>query len=310
MKLPDELEWDDGLPTVGYDSDGDAEEAEVTDERLPACMDVADVPRPRRLLTRDEEIALARRIEQGDAAARQVLIDANHRLVFSVVNKYRYSGVPQEDLIQEGFMGLIQAADKFDYRRNCRFSTVATIWIRAHVLQAIQNLRPLVHVPQRVSNAAKRLWRAREELTHELHRRPTAEELAAKLNVDVERIEELTRITQDWLSLDEPIGDEGDTAMLEMVADDEGNDLPPGRALLSCLRDQLDVAMARLTEREQLVLRLRFGLDDGQERTLDEIGRHFDLTRQRIKEIETAALGKLRASGPERTRVEASWAVA
>lgn len=309
MKLPDDLEWDDGLAAAAFDSDAEPDAAEPTDDRMSACMDVADVPRPRRLLTRDEEILLAKRIEQGDASARQILIDANHRLVFSVVNKYRYSGVPQEDLVQEGFMGLIQAADKFDYRRNCRFSTVATIWIRAHVLQAIQNLRPLVHVPQRVSNAAKRLWRAREELTHELHRRPTTEELAAKLNVDPERIEELTRITQDWLSLDEPIGDEGDTAMLEMVADDADHELPSGRALLSCLRDQLDVAMARLTEREQLVLRLRFGLDDGQERTLDEIGRHFDLTRQRIKEIETAALGKLRAGGPERSRVEPSWAL-
>ncbi len=308
MKLTDDLEWDDGLAAESFDSESESEGP--ADTPTPSgAMDVVDVPRPKRLLNRDEEIELAKRIEAGDQSARQILIDANHRLVFSVVNKYRYSGVPQEDLIQEGFMGLIQAADKFDFRRNCRFSTVATIWIRAHVLQAIQNLRPLVHVPQRVSNAAKRLWRAREELTHELQRRPSIEELAAKLNTDTERVEELTRITQDWLSLDEPIGDDGDTAMLEMVADEQDDDLPPGRALLACLRDQLDVAMQRLTEREQMVLRLRFGLDDGQERTLDEIGRHFDLTRQRIKEIETAALGKLRSGGPERTRVEATWAI-
>jgi RNA polymerase primary sigma factor len=301
------LEWEPTLDTELFD-----EEVEVVDEDEAevgaAAMDIIDAPHPRRLLSREEEIDLARRIERGDAEARQTLIDANHRLVFSVVNKYRYSGVPLEDLVQEGFLGLIQAADKFDYRRNCRFSTVATIWIRAHVLQAIQNLRPLVHIPQRVANSAKRLWRASEELTHELQRKPTADELAQKLNVESERVDELSRLTQDWLSLDEPIGDEGDTVMVEMLADDEKL-APSSQAVRSCLRDQLGTAMQRLTDREQQVLRLRFGMDDGQERTLDEIGRHFDLTRQRIKEIETAALSKLRNGGPLRQRLEPSWAL-
>ncbi len=310
MSVPEVLSWDANLAEdlfeEGTEEDGLAERSHGLD---PSQMPVMQTPSHRRLLTREEEIELAKRIERGDLDARQTLIDANHRLVFSVVNKYRYSGAPLEDLIQEGFMGLIQAADKFDYRRNCRFSTVATIWIRAHVLQAIQNLRPLVHVPQRVANAAKRLWRANEELSHELHRKPTTEELAQKLNVESERVDELSRITQDWLSLDEPIGEDGDTVMMEMVTDD-GHLLPDTEALLSCLRDQLQVAMARLSEREQMVLRLRFGLDDGQERTLDEIGKHFDLTRQRIKEIETAALNKLRSGGPARQRVEPVWAVA
>lgn len=310
MAIPEVLSWQANLDGDLFDEP----ETEKTDtsparSKSTSSMDVVQAPRPKRLLTRDEEIELAKRIERGDKVARQTLIDANHRLVFSVVNKYRYSGVPLEDLIQEGFLGLIQAADKFDYRRNCRFSTVATIWIRAHVLQAIQNLRPLVHVPQRVANAAKRLWRANEELTHELHRRPTPDELAQKLNLNTERIEELTRLTQDWLSLDEPIGEDGDTAMMEMIADRD-SEAPSSEAMLSCLRDQLEVAMERLSEREQMVLRLRFGLDDGQERTLDEIGKHFDLTRQRIKEIETAALSKLRSGGPARHRVESSWAVA
>jgi RNA polymerase primary sigma factor len=300
------MEWEPVLDTEVLD-----DETEVTveeGEALAATMGVVDAPKPRRLLTREEEIELARRIERGDREARQTLIDANHRLVFSVVNKYRYSGVPLEDLVQEGFLGLIQAADKFDFRRNCRFSTVATIWIRAHVLQAIQNLRPLVHVPQRVANAAKRLWRANEELTHELHRKPTSDELAQKLNVETDRVDELSRITQDWLSLDEPIGDDGDTVMVEMLADGE-QVAPPAEAVRACLRDQLKTAMQRLTEREQQVLRLRFGLDDGQERTLDEIGRHFELTRQRIKEIETAALSKLRNGGNVRQRLEAAWAL-
>ncbi|MCC7492063.1 MAG: sigma-70 family RNA polymerase sigma factor [Fimbriimonadaceae bacterium] len=304
------MAWDASLADEMYDQEREETDTlESSDVFDDDSMEVLGSSQPRRLLTREEEIVLAKRIERGDKVARQTLIDANHRLVFSVVNKYRYSGVPLEDLIQEGFLGLIQAADKFDYRRNCRFSTVATIWIRAHVLQAIQNLRPLVHVPQRVANAAKRLWRANEELTHELHRRPTAEELGQKLNLETERVEELTRLTQDWLSLDEPIGEEGDTVMLEMVADHD-QESPASEALLSCLRSQLSTAMARLTEREQLVLRLRFGLEDGQERTLDEIGRHFDLTRQRIKEIETAALHKLRNGGPARQRVAAAWAVA
>ena len=306
MTLPETMEWEPVLDTEVLD-----DETEVTveeGEALAATMGVVDAPKPRRLLTREEEIELARRIERGDREARQTLIDANHRLVFSVVNKYRYSGVPLEDLVQEGFLGLIQAADKFDFRRNCRFSTVATIWIRAHVLQAIQNLRPLVHVPQRVANAAKRLWRANEELTHELHRKPTSDELAQKLNVETDRVDELSRITQDWLSLDEPIGDDGDTVMVEMLADGE-QVAPPAEAVRACLRDQLKTAMQRLTEREQQVLRLRFGLDDGQERTLDEIGRHFELTRQRIKEIETAALSKLRNGGNVRQRLEAAWAL-
>ncbi len=303
------MDWDASLDEDLFDADQDDGEGLDDESNGDDSWDVLGGPRSRRLLTRDEEIALARRIERGDLVARQTLIDANHRLVFSVVNKYRYSGVPLEDLIQEGFLGLIQAADKFDYRRNCRFSTVATIWIRAHVLQAIQNLRPLVHVPQRVANSAKRLWRANEELTHELHRKPTADELAAKLNVEPDRIQELTRLTQDWLSLDEPIGDEGDTVMIEMVADQDAES-PATEAMLSVLRTQLDQAMTRLSEREQMVLRLRFGLEDGQERTLDEIGKRFDLTRQRIKEIETAALNKLRTGGPTKTRMEAAWAVA
>ncbi|NUP99606.1 MAG: sigma-70 family RNA polymerase sigma factor [Armatimonadetes bacterium] len=310
MAIHEAMDWDPTLEPELFAEDQDSEEVDDQEYTYDgSSIEVMQAPRSRRLLTREEEIELAKRIERGDNQARQVLIDANHRLVFSVVNKYRYSGVPLEDLIQEGFMGLIQAADKFDYRRNCRFSTVATIWIRAHVLQAIQNLRPLVHVPQRVANAAKRLWRANEELTHELHRRPTPDELAQKLNVNSERVDELTRLTQDWLSLDEPIGEEGDTVMLEMIADQETVS-PSGEALLSCLRDQLERAMERLSDRERMVLRLRFGLDDGQERTLDEIGKYFDLTRQRIKEIETAALTKLRNGGPARHRVESSWAVA
>jgi len=309
VELSEVLDWDQALDGELFDEDLEltAEDGEAA--ACAATMDVVAAPHGHRLLTREEEISLARRIEAGDQDARQSLIDANHRLVFSVVNKYRYSGVPLEDLVQEGFLGLITAADKFDYRRGCRFSTVATIWIRAHVLQAIQNLRPLVHVPQRVANAAKRLWRANEELTHELHRKPLPEELAQKLSLESERVEDLTRISTDWLSLDEPVGEDGDTAMVEMLADTQET-APAKAAVLSCLRTQLSSAMQRLTEREQLVLRLRFGLDDGQERTLDEIGRQFDLTRQRIKEIETAALTKLRTGGPLRQRIEAGWAVA
>ena len=307
--MTDMTEWDVSLTDPEVEVDEAIDESEEDTDSNDRGKHVSfgfDGSRSGRLLTREQEISLAKRIEQGDDDARQVLIDSNHRLVFSVVNKYRHSGVPLEDLVQEGFLGLIQAADKFDHRRNCRFSTVATIWIRAHVLQAIQNQRPLVHVPQRVANAAKRLWRAREELSHELQRPPSLEELAQKMDVDVERVEELARVTQDWLSLDEPIGEDGDTAMLEMLSDQDG-ERPSAMAVQSLLKDQLSAAMDRLTEREQIVLRLRFGLDDGHERTLDEIGRHFDLTRQRIKEIETAALSKLRSGGPARFRVEAAW---
>ena len=272
-----------------------------------STMAVANAPRHAALLTREEEIELARRIELGDEEARRQLIEANHRLVFRVVNKHRYSGVPIEDLVQEGFLGLIAAADKFDRHRGCRFSTVATIWIRAHVLQAIQELRPMIHVPQRVANAAKRVWRATEEMTQELERRPTSEELANKLSLEPERVDELIRITPDLLSLDEPMGEDGDGAMVEMMADDVQTS-PPLAAQRSCLKGQLSAALDRLSEREQLILRMRFGLDDGQEHTLDQIGRRFSLTRQRIKEIETTALAKLRQEATPGQTLDAGWA--
>jgi RNA polymerase primary sigma factor len=245
------------------------------------------------LLTPQEEIALAKRIEQGDAAARQRLIEANYRLVFNIVNRYRHSGVPLEDLVQEGYIGLIQAVDRYDYRRACRFSTCATVWIRAHILQAIQRLKPLVHVPQRVATAARKVWRTAEQMAQELQRWPDMEELAAQMGLPSERVEELLGLAQEWISLDDPVGDEGDTLLLEIIADEDSRE-PAEVAIDRGLQEHVERSLKLLPTREREVLQMRFGLDGQREHTLAEIGKHFNLTRQRIKEIETSALNKLR----------------
>lgn len=246
-----------------------------------------------RLLTPQEEIALAKRIEQGDIQARQRLIEANYRLVFNVVNQYRYSGVPFEDLVQEGYIGLIQAVDRYDHRRSCRFSTCATIWIRAHILQAIQQLRHLVHVPHRVTHTAQKVWRTAEQMAQELQRWPDIQEIAARMDLPVERVEELLGLAQEWISLDEPLGEEGDTLLLDTIADEEALE-PEEVAIDIGLREHLERSLQSLPPREREVIQMRFGLEGQKEHTLAEIGHHFRLSRQRIKEIETSALNKLR----------------
>jgi RNA polymerase primary sigma factor len=295
---------------AGLGAEGDEEGPELPDPTEAASASsvaVAWVSGPHRLLTLEEEVRLAKRIERGDQGARHALAMANHRLVFGVVNHYRRCGIPVEDLVQEGMLGLFEAAGKFDCHYNCRFSTMATAWIRSYVLLAIHKLRPLVHVPQRAAIAIERVRRATEQLTHELHRSPHADELAQRLGLDLERVEELALVAQSWLSLDGP-ATEGGGALLHEILVDHRVEKPANEAQLSALRRQLDAAMQCLTEREQLVLRLRFGLDDGEERTLEEIGRRLGLTRQRVKQIERVALGKLRRGGEPQQRIVPEWA--
>jgi len=258
-------------------------------------------PRERKpLLTAEEEQALARRIEQGDEKARHHLIEANYGLVFSVVNRYRQSGVPMEDLIQEGLVGLIRAVDKFDYRKGCRFSTCAVTWIRAQVLHAILKSRSLSHVPERVYQAARKLGQVADELEQQLHHPPTLEELAAHTGWSPEQIEQLMLVSDGWVSLDEPVSE--DTDLQDMVEDEETAPVEE-QALTRVLAEQIQEGFKTLSARERTILRLRYGLEDGEERTLAEIGQRFNLTRQRIRSIEQEALAKLRCGGCSRPAV-------
>lgn len=256
-----------------------------------------------RLLSAEEEIELGRRIERGDEEARRILIESNVRLVYSIAQRYRHTGVPLEDLIQEGFIGLIHAVDRFDYRRGCRFSTCASSWIRAYILQAVQNLKPLIHLPQRVALKVKKIWRAWEELLHEFHRPPTPEEVSHRSGLPLEQVEHLLSLAQGWISLEEPVGEEGDTLLGEML-EDSGAPTPEEVVLRKSLREQIEEDLQQLTPQEREVIRLRFGLDDGQEHTLEEIGRRFHLTRQRVKEIEKRALQKMRCLGCSHLGIE------
>lgn len=256
-------------------------------------------PRQRRpLLTAEEERALAQRIERGDEKARHHLTEANYGLVFSVVNRYRQSGVPMEDLIQEGIVGLIRAVDKFDYRKGCRFSTCAVTWIRAQVLHAIQKSRSLSRVPERVYRAARKLGQVIDELEQQLNYPPTLEELAAHTGWSPERIEQLMLVSDGWVSLDEPVSE--DTDLQDMVEDEETIPVEE-QALTRVLTEQIQEGFKTLSARERTILRLRYGLDDGEERTLAEIGQRFHLTRQRIRSIEQEALAKLRCGGRPRS---------
>jgi len=269
------------------------EEEELEAEDRLLAMGAAPASGNHRLLTAEEEMDLAKRIEQGDLQARQRLIEANYRLVFRVVNQYRHSGVPFEDLVQEGYIGLIEAVDRYNHRRSCRFSTCAILWIRAHVLQAIHRLRYLVHVPQRIIYKAQKVWRTAEQMAQELQRWPDIEELAAQMDMPVERVEELLGLAQEWISLDEPPGEEEDSLLLDMIADEEAQQ-PYQRVIDADLREHVERSLQSLPLREREVIQMRFGLQGHREHTLAEIGRHFHLSRQRIKEIETSALEKLR----------------
>jgi RNA polymerase primary sigma factor len=222
-------------------------------------------PQAQRRLSWKEEVDLAQRIERGDQEARQQLIEANYGLVLAEANRYRHAGVPVEDLVQEGMIGLVRAVDKFDHRRGSRFSTCAMQWIRAYMLRAAQELKPLVHVPERVDRAARQVARVAERLQQELGREPTPEEIAERTPWSAEQVTHLLQVTDSWLSLNGPVeNDEGEDNFQDLLAD-PGGDLVADQALNDALAEQVAADLQRLTPREAEVLRLRFGLDDGQE---------------------------------------------
>ena len=251
------------------------------------------------LLSADEEKELAIRMEEGDEEAKKRLAEANLRLVVSIAKRYVGRGMLFLDLIQEGNLGLIKAVEKFDYRKGFKFSTYATWWIRQAITRAIADQARTIRIPVHMVETINKLVRVSRQLLQELGREPTPEEIAEKMDIPVERVREIIKISQEPVSLETPIGEEEDSHPGDFIQDDNVP-VPAEAAAFTLLKEQLDEVLGTLTEREQKVLRLRFGLKDGRARTLEEVGKEFNVTRERIRQIEAKALRKLRH--PSRSR--------
>ncbi len=290
----------EGLELAGIEvtdeEDEDDKDGKILSEQTmvddPVRMYLKEIGRVN-LLTADEEKHLAARMEAGDEDAKQHLTEANLRLVVSIAKRYTGRGMQFLDLIQEGNLGLIKAVDKFDYRKGYKFSTYATWWIRQAITRAIADQARTIRIPVHMVETINKLIRFQRQLLQELGREPEAEEIAKAMGVTVDKVREIMKISQEPVSLEKPIGEEEDSHLGDFIPDDDAPS-PADQASFSMLTEQLDEVLHALTPREEKVLRLRFGLNDGRARTLEEVGREFDVTRERIRQIEAKALRKLR----------------
>ena len=298
IELEDVSEIELEMESLSADADLDKVEMDIamlegstnTDDHVRMYLkEIGKVP----LLSGDEEMRLAQRMERGDEEAKRRLAEANLRLVVSIAKRYVGRGMMFLDLIQEGNLGLIKAVDKFDYRKGYKFSTYATWWIRQAITRAIADQARTIRIPVHMVETINKLIRVSRQLLQELGRDPTADELSIHMHMPVDKVREIMKIAQEPVSLETPIGEEEDSHLGDFIPDEEIM-APSDAAAFSLLKEQLVGVLETLTDREEKVLRLRFGLDDGRSRTLEEVGREFAVTRERIRQIEAKALRKLR----------------
>ena len=303
LRITEEDDVDDEEIILTEEDEVDVEDIDLTvpdgisieDPVRMYLKEIGKVP----LLSAEEEIELAKKMEMGNLEAKQRLAEANLRLVVSIAKRYVGRGMLFLDLIQEGNLGLIKAVEKFDYRKGFKFSTYATWWIRQAITRAIADQARTIRIPVHMVETINKLIRVSRQLLQELGREPSPEEIAEEMNMPVDRVREIMKISQEPVSLETPIGEEEDSHLGDFIQDDNVP-VPADAAAFTLLKEQLVEVLGTLTEREQKVLRLRFGLDDGRARTLEEVGKEFNVTRERIRQIEAKALRKLRH--PSRSR--------
>lgn len=286
---PDEEDDPEDLIEVKAPAAADMRSVSIDDPVKMYLKEIGKIP----LLTAEEEVMIAKRMEAGDALAKKELAEANLRLVVSIAKRYVGRGMQFLDLIQEGNMGLMRAVDKFDYTKGFKFSTYATWWIRQAITRAIADQARTIRIPVHMVETINKLVRIQRQLIQDLGREPTNEEIAEEMGIDVEKVRDVRKIAQEPVSLETPIGEEEDSHLGDFIEDDTAI-APDDAANFTMLREQLDTVLGTLNDRERKVLELRFGLTDGTPRTLEEVGKEFNVTRERIRQIEAKALRKLK----------------